>query len=303
MKILITGATGLLGHRLTTLCLESGWDVHYLTTSKSKIKTSKNHKGFHWNPSTGEIDEKACEGITTIVHLAGASIAQRWTSDTKKKIKDSRIKSAQLLLDTLTRKNIHIDHFVSASAIGCYPSSYTTLYDESYEGYADGFLGEIIAAWEVAAQSFSTIGAKVSLMRTGIVFDSASGAFPKLVKPIQMRVGAPLGTAKQWQSWIHLEDAAAYYHHIIKDQLAGIFNVVAPYPVTNDELTHKIASLLKKPIFLPPVPAFMLRLFLGKMAAIVLESQQVSAQKAQDIGFTFQYDLETALQDCIDRLP
>ena len=152
MKVLITGATGLVGTSLTALCHEEGIAVNYLTTSKDKIKSEPHFQGFHWNPAKNELDEKCYDGVDAIIHLAGATIAQRWTDENKKAIKDSRIKSAQLIFDTLSRKrkkNIPIPtHIISASAVGGYPSSRTKYYDETYPEYADGFLGEVVKEWE-----------------------------------------------------------------------------------------------------------------------------------------------------------
>ena len=304
MKLLITGATGLVGQGLVQKCLESGWEVNYLTTSKNRLNSDVvGLHGFYWNPISTKIDENALDDVSVIVHLAGASIAQRWTVANRKKILDSRVKGAQLIFDALTRNNIKIKHFISASAIGCYPSSLTTQYDESFEGYAQGFLGEVVEAWENAALTFKNMGCKVSLMRTGIILDSKGGALPKIINPIKFGFGAALGSGKQWQSWIHIEDTVNYYHHVITQNLEGIFNVVAPNPITNRELTKIAAQLLKRPLWLPAVPAFVLKALLGKMATIVLESQYVIPAMAQSIHFSFKYtETAKALKDCIDTV-
>ncbi len=304
MKLLITGATGLVGQGLVEKCLQSGWEVNYLTTSQNKIKSdTKGLQGYYWYPLKGYIDKEALKGVQTIVHLAGATIAQRWTKKNRKKIVDSRVIGAQLILDTLARNNIQLNHFVSASAIGCYPSSLTAKYDETFEGCAMGFLGEVVKDWEKAALNFKGIGCKVSIMRTGIVLDPERGALPKIAKPIKFGFGAALGSGKQWQSWIHIEDTVNYYHHVITQNLEGIFNVVAPNPITNRELTKIAAQLLKRPLWLPAVPAFVLKALLGKMATIVLESQYVIPAMAQSIHFSFKYtETAKALKDCIDRI-
>lgn len=305
MKILITGATGLVGSALVTLCRQQGIAINYLTTSKNKIVKEPDYQGFHWNPSAGEIEEEAFHGVTAIVHLAGATIAQRWTDQNKKSIKDSRIKSARLMYEVLERFResktpTTITHLISASAIGCYPSSQTKYYDESYTSYASGFLGEVVEEWEKEILEFEKLDIKTSLLRTGIILDKKEGALPKIITPIKMYAGAALGTGEQWQSWIHIQDMAALYLYVLQHQLTGVFNAVSPNPVTNAKLTKAIAAAIKRPLFLPNIPAAVLKLMLGDMAAIVLQSQKVAAQKIQDTGFKFTYPtIEKAIEDLV----
>lgn len=292
MKVLITGATGLVGTALTNLCLDEGIAVNYLTTSQDKIKTEPKYKGYLWNPSEDELDEKCFDGVDTIIHLAGATIAQRWTDENKKVIKDSRIKSAQLIFDALSRKrknNLPIPtHIISASAIGGYPSSLTKYYDETYPEYASGFLGEVVQEWEEVIVQFQKLDMATARVRTGIILDKDEGALPKMIQPIKYGAGSPLGSGKQWQSWIHIDDMSRLYFHILNNGLIGIYNGVAPNPVTNEKLTKTIAEILDKSTFLPNVPKFALKLMLGDMATIVLESQKVSADKIQNTGFIFE---------------
>lgn len=305
MKVLITGATGLVGAALTELCLQDGMQVHYLTTSKDKIEDRPNYKGFYWNTESDELDEHCLEGVDTIIHLAGASIAERWTPEQRKAIFESRVTTARLLYSALSRKRksdlpMTVTHFISASAVGGYPSSFSKLYDESYPEYAKGFLGEVVEEWERAATEFQRLDIKTARVRTGIILDKDAGALPKLMQPIKLGAGAPLASGKQWQSWIHIEDMAGIYFHILKNKLAGIYNGVAPHPVTNKELTKAVAATLKKPLILPKVPAFALKLLLGDMAAVVLESQKVAATKIKEDGYTFNYErVENALQDLL----
>ena len=300
MSILITGATGLVGKALTEELLNSGKQVNYLTTSPNKIETKENYKGFLWNPSEGEIDVRCFHGVTTIVHLAGASIAERWTEEYKSIIVDSRIKTAQLLCSTLKNIDHTVAHFVSASAIGAYPSSKTIEYSENFEVYNSGFLGDVVKVWEEAADLFKELNIKVSKIRIGVVLSKKGGALEKLIQPIKMYMGAPLGDGDQWQSWIHLKDLARVFSYVVTHELEGIYNAVAPSPVTNKEMTKEAASVLNKPLFLPKVPAFMLKLLLGDMAAIVLESQKVSSNKIEQKGFDFKFkQVDVALQDLL----
>ena len=289
MKLLITGATGLIGKELLDQCAEDGIPVHFLTTRKNQLNSSPNAKGFHWNPKTGEIDTAAFNGITTIINLAGAPVSRRWTASYKKLIRDSRIDSIRLLRDTLQQIEHSISHFVSASGISYYPSSLSEEYSENHPTSGTAFLAGVTVDWETEADAIGQLGIKVSKLRTGIVLSEKGGALLKMVKPIKMGMGAPLGSGKQWQSWIDVTDMAAMYLHICRNELEGTFNAVAPNPITNAELTKAIASALGKRVWLPNVPAFVLKLVLGEMGSLVLESQKVSCQKIQDSGFEFTY--------------
>jgi len=300
MIVLITGATGLVGCKISALFKEEGVTVHYLSTSKNKIVTTPTYKGFYWNPTTKEIDANAFKGVTTIVHLAGASVAKRWTASYKKAILSSRIDSAALIYDTLKSLNHEVTHFITASGISVYPNSKTKLYTEENKEVDDTFLARVVVAWEAAADQFVDLGLEVTKVRTGIVLDKNEGALPKILAPIKVGFGATIGSGKQWQSWIHIDDLASVYHCIIHKQWEGVYNAVAPNPVTNKKMTKLIASILDKTLWLPDVPGFFLRLILGDMAVIVLEGQLVSAQKLEKKGFAFEfYNLENALQDLL----
>ncbi|QAA80971.1 TIGR01777 family protein [Aequorivita sp. H23M31] len=300
-KILITGATGLIGHALTQQCLEAGISVNYLSTSKDKIKKSENYNGFYWNPKYGEIDEKAFEGVTAIINLVGATIAKRWTKKYKKIIIDSRVQSMALIYDTLQRIDHDIVHFISASGINIYPHSKTKLYTEESTEVDDNFLAEVVIKWEKAALRFKDLGMEVTKVRTGMVLAKNDGALPKLVKPIKLGVGAPLGDGSQWQSWIHIDDIAGIYLFILTNQLEGIYNAVAPNPVLNKKMTKLIAAQLDSPLWLPPIPGFVLKVALGEMAILVLEGQLVSSKKIQELGYMFKfYNVESALQDLLE---
>ncbi|WP_121666474.1 TIGR01777 family oxidoreductase [Mesonia aquimarina] len=289
MKVLITGATGLVGSEIVKQCEEEGVEVHYLTRNKSKITTDKKHKGFYWNPNNGEIDETCLSGVDKIINLAGASIAQRWTQKNKRKILNSRIDSLQTLFNLLEKKDHQITQLISASAIGVYPSSLQKLYDEDSQEIADNFLGEVVSKWEKQANKFSDLGIDVTKIRIGIVLSEKGGALPKLTKPIKNYIGSPLGSGKQWQSWIHIEDLAGIFLHTLQNDLEGTYNAVAANPVSNEKMTKIIAEKLERPLFLPNVPSFILKILLGKMSKIVLDSQLVSNKKIETTGFMFRF--------------
>ncbi|PQJ14596.1 TIGR01777 family oxidoreductase [Aureicoccus marinus] len=299
MKVLITGATGLVGTALRKHYEEKGIEVHYLTTSNKKIGQGYG-SGFLWNPRKKEMDLQAFEGVTHLVNLAGASIAQRWTSKNRKSILNSRIDSLSTLNEALKQLNSNkIEHFLTASAIGIYPNSYSTEYREEHAGVDNSFLGEVVEAWEKAVQPFDAHAFPVSILRIGIVLDAEEGALPKLVQPIVSGVGAPLGSGRQWQSWIHIQDLVGIIIHAQKHTLSGVYNGVAPQPVRQKELTRAVAKSLGKKIWLPPVPSFVLRLMLGEMAYIALASQRVSAEKILQTGYAFTFD---KVQPALDSL-
>ena len=298
MKVLITGATGLVGKALRKRYAEQGVAVHFLSTSKKKLQASDG-RGFYWDPAKGEIDLSAFEGVTHIVNLAGASIAQRWTYANRKRILNSRVNSLQLLHKSIKEAQPSgLVHFLSASAIGRYPHSFTREYTEEVTEVDKSFLGEVVQAWEEAANPLSEFDFSTCLLRIGIVLDPFEGALPKLVDPIKKGVGAPLGSGKQWQSWIHLEDLVGMILFAQKADWKGPYNGVAPEPVRQKQLTRAIAKTLNKRLWLPAVPSFALRLLLGEMSYIALASQRVSSAKAEQAGFVFRYPkLEQALQD------
>ncbi|QWX82762.1 TIGR01777 family protein [Cellulophaga sp. HaHaR_3_176] len=291
MNILITGATGLIGQEIVAACHANNIGVNYLTTSKSKIVHEKNYKGFYWNPSVSEIDVNCFENVSAIINLAGASISKRWTSSYKKKIISSRVSSLETLYKGLTKVDSSaIESFVSASAIGIYPSSLSKFYSEDEEVKSDDFLSEVVSVWEAAADKFQSFNFSVSKIRVGLVLSNKGGALPEMARPIKYFVGSPFGSGKQWQSWIHIKDLAGIFLFAIENELNGAYNAVASNPVTNKKLVDKIAESLGSNILLPKVPAFVLKAILGQMSSILLSSQRVSNKKIIGEGFTFAFD-------------
>lgn len=301
MRVLITGATGLIGSHVTQLCHEKGIKVNYLTTSKSKLEHNPDYQGFLWDPKKGEIDPRAIEGVDAIINLVGASIAQRWTKENKRAIIESRTQSAKLLFETLQRHEHHIGHIISASAIGIYPSSLQKLYSEEEEGVDDSFVGKVVVKWESAVDNFKDIGLDVAKIRIGLVLAKKGGMLEKLKELVAFNVGAPLGNGKQWQSWIHIDDVTGIFLHALENKLEGVYNAVAPNPVTNKEMVREVAKQMGKPLWLPHVPAFALKTFLGEMSHIILSSQLVSNDKIEHTGYKFKFkNLPRALNDLLD---
>lgn len=298
MKVLITGATGLIGKEIVKVCHDEGMHVNYLTTSKSKLEAKENYKGFYWNPGEDTIDETCFEGVDAIINMVGASISKRWTNSYKKTIINSRTRTAALLKSTIEKYNYPVKQIISASAIGCYPSSLTNYYEEDFSKISDSFLGKTVLKWEAAIDQFNDLGINVCKLRIGLVLSEKGGALPEIIKPIKLGAGASLGSGEQWQSWIHIRDLANMFVYALQNNLTGIYNAVAPNPVTNKEFTKIAAKVLKKPLILPNIPKFVMKLMLGDMHILLFESQRISSKKIETEGFNFKYvNLEPALKN------
>jgi uncharacterized protein (TIGR01777 family) len=232
--------------------------------------------------------------------LVGASISKRWTDSYKKEILESRTKTAQLLQNTIKAYNYKINQVVSASAIGIYPSSLVNYYEETHTEASTSFLGKVVREWETAVDGFNSLGCKVAKIRIGLVLAKDGGALPEITKPIKFGAGAAFGSGKQWQSWIHVEDLAALFVYVLKNNLDGVYNGVAPNPVSNEELTKAAAGVLSRPLILPNIPKFTMKLVLGEMHILLFESQRVSSKKIEAEGFDFKYaNLRPALEDLL----
>lgn len=298
MRVLITGATGLVGTKIADLCREKDLGVNYLTTSKSKIEKFKDYKGFYWDPAAGEIDEECLNGVGAIINLAGANVFQPWTEENKKIILNSRIDSLNLLHKTLKRVPHHVGQIVSASAIGIYPSSRQKMYFEDEEEVDKSFLGEVVQKWEEAADKLNDLNIRLAKVRIGLVLSNEGGILPQMQRPFKFNMGTSLGSGRQWQSWIHILDLARLFLFVIENGLRGVYNAVAPNPVTNEDLVSRLADTMGKKVWMPKVPSFLLKTVMGEMSTMVLGSQLVSSKKIEDAGFSFYYvNLEKAFED------
>lgn len=294
-RILITGASGLVGTRLTELLLERGHEVSHLGRSKKSGRI----KSFLWDVKAGTIEPDALQNIDVIVHLAGAGIAdERWSKKRKQEILESRTKSTALIVQKLNEGNTSVKVLVSASAIGYYGQvlDATEFTEESNPG--TGFLADVVTAWEHEADQLNI--KRLVKIRTGVVFSKNDGALEEMTKPVRLGVGAPLGTGEQLVSWIHLDDLCGIFIKALEDEtMQGAYNATVGV-ITNRELTKAIARALHRPLWLPAVPGFALKLFLGEMADLVLYGSNVTSNKIRKAGFTFQYDtLEKALNNLL----
>ena len=302
MKILITGATGLVGNVLLEKAIAAGHSIHYLTTRKGQLNSLPQAKGFYWNPKTEEIDTACFDGVDLIVHLAGASISQRWTAKNKKEILDSRVEGTRLLVKGLAScKDQHrVKQVIAASAIGIYPSSFTAVYTEDYQPKPDSFLEEVVMAWEAEEDQFTTLGVGLCKLRIGLVLTKTGGVLGPLKIPTQFGLGAAFGNGKQMQAWIHVDDLVQMILTAGEKHWQGVYNAVSPNPVSQNEFTKALAKAMRRPYFMPPLPKFLIRLVAGEMSVLVFNSQQVSAEKVLKEGFVYSHPkLDTALQSLL----
>ncbi|HEY4326549.1 MAG TPA: TIGR01777 family oxidoreductase [Mucilaginibacter sp.] len=293
--ILLTGGTGLIGQKLTQQLLNTGYIVSHLSRSPgsdARIKT------FKWDIDKGQIDENCLDGVDVIVHLAGAGVADKhWTARRKKEIVDSRIKSIELIYELLRNKQHKVNAVISASATGYYGDRGAELLTEISPPGND-FLAKCCIVWEDAVDTGKELDLRIVILRTGVVLNK-KGALAKMGAPIKLGLGSPLGNGKQCVPWIHSQDVIDMYQYALEnEEIAGVYNMAAPTPVTNKQLTQAIAKQLDKPLWLPPVPSFILKVLLGEMASIVLASTKVSVKEIENAGFQFKYpDVEPALKD------
>lgn len=284
--ILITGGSGLVGKHLTSLLLDKGYTVSHLSRKENSVPKVKT---YLWDVQKGIIDPNCIKGVDVIVHLAGAGIAdKKWTDERKQEIIDSRTNSIRLIYALLKQHPHQVKKVISASATGYYSDRGNELMTEE-SAPAKDFLGKCCVAWEQAVDEGEALGLEILKFRTGVVLTDEGGALKQLAFPIKFGFGTILGTGKQWIPWIHLEDTIDLYLYGIKNPLFGVYNMVAPNPVTNAKLTVIAAIQLHRPLWLPKVPAFALKLFLGEMSAVVLGSTKVSAEKTEQAGFVFKY--------------
>jgi len=300
MKVLITGATGLVGKELVSLLLKNGIHINYLTTSQDKIQTEYNYKGFLWNPEKGEIDRASIDGADAIIHLAGATISKRWTPAYKEEIVNSRVVSTNLLYDVLKNNVNKVKHFIGASATGIYPDSPDKIYSEDATETDSSFLSTVVQKWEAAEDQITGLGIKVAKIRTGLVLSGDGGVLKELAGPTKFGLGTAFGNGKQIQSWIHHSDLTGIYMYVLENELEGVYNAVAPFPVSQQQLVKTIAAVLDKPYFMPNIPAFAMELVLGEMHTLLYSSQNVSAKKIIAAGYQFKYlSLEKAIKSAL----
>ena len=294
MKVLVSGASGFVGSRLTARLTDDGHQVTRLVRSHPKPERAE----IQWDAAAGGLEPSALAGFDAVVHLAGENISQgRWTDAKKARIRHSRVRGTQLLAQTLARPAGRPKVLVTASAIGFYGNRGDEQLDEQSPP-GSGFLADVCRQWESATEPAAEAGIRVVPLRLGLVLSSTGGALAKMLPIFRLGLGGPLGSGRQYVSWITLDDViGAIQHAIAADSLRGPVNAVAPHPVTNREFTRALGRALRRPALLP-VPAFALRVILGQMAnELLLASTRVVPRRLLDSGFRFRDPgLESALK-------
>lgn len=286
-KVLISGGSGLVGSHLIPQLLSRGYKVHVLSRQQRDIPGVK---VFVWNIRKKEIDLKALSGVTSIIHLAGAGIAdRRWTRRRKKRIISSRVDSAKLLLAAVKKSKTQLNSFISASGINYYTSATTSQIFEENDPPANDFLGECCKLWEAAADKFSN-QARVVKLRTGVILSNDGGALPRMAAPVKWGIGSPLGSGKQYMPYIHIDDLCEMYIYALEnDHVRGSYNACNGDHLTNIELTEALAYEFKKKLRMPHVPGFVLKIMFGEMSKIILNGSRASAEKIKSAGFEFKF--------------
>jgi uncharacterized protein (TIGR01777 family) len=297
VNITLSGASGLIGRRLLKVLAKDG---HALTALSRHAGTNlpPNVRLSVWDPARSEAPIDGLREADAVIHLSGASVAQRWNAQVKHDIRESRVVGTRNLVQGLANLPRKPQVLICGSATGYYGSRGDEVLTESSTPGND-FLAEVCVEWEKEAMAAEALGIRVIRVRTGIVLDPRGGALQRMLSPFKMGVGGKLGTGKQWMSWIHLDDLAALFQFGLTNPVRGVINGTAPNPVTNSDFTRALASAVHRPAIFP-VPAFALKLLFGEMGDVLLGSQRVTPKAAQAAGFAFRFpELAPALTDLL----
>lgn len=302
-NILITGGTGLIGSSLIHMLLDNNHTVTILTRKIPATAPPPGVRFAIWDIDEETIDSLAIDQADYIVHLAGAGVAdKRWTANRKQEILKSRVESSRLLIKALEQTPNHVKAVISSSAIGWYgadePSSPHLRFEETAAADTT-FLGSTCQAWEESISPVTTLGKRLVILRTGIVLSQDGGAYPEFIKPLQAGIATILSHGNQVISWIHIHDICRMFLFAIENAgITGVFNAVAPTPVTNKELMLKLARIKRGRMYIPiHIPSFILKIMLGEMSVEILKSATVSSKKIQATGYQFTYsNIDVALE-------
>ena len=279
--IAVTGATGLIGSALVARLRAGGHVVRRLVRPAREAQAGD----VPWNPEAGTLDPAALAGCDAIIHLAGAPVAQRWTASHKRDIRESRVQGTALLAKAVAGMAVKPRVVLSGSAIGYYGDRGDELLDER-SAPGTGFLADVGKAWEAAADPIAQAGVRLVLLRTGIVLSPDGGALEKMLPPFRLGLGGPMGSGRQWMSWISLGDhLRAMEHALVTEGMAGAVNLVSPNPMTNASFATTLGRVLRRPALIP-LPAVALELMFGEMAeATILSGQRVAPHALTAAGF------------------
>ena len=297
MKITISGASGLIGRRLLKVLGGNGHSLQVLSRHAG-TNMPGNVKVFPWDPIKAEPPAQSLSDADAVIHLAGESVAQRWTDEVKKRIHDSRVVGTRNLVQAIAKLSRKPAALICASATGYYGTRGDDMLPETAPP-GSGFLADLCVEWEKEARAAESLGLRVVRMRTGVALDPRGGALQRMLPPFKMGLGGRIGDGKQWMSWIHLDDLAGLFSFALENRIEGAMNCVAPYPVTNADFTKALAAAVHRPAIFP-VPPFVLKLMFGEMSEVLLASQRVQPKQAETADFRFRFpQLEPALADLL----
>ena len=302
MQVLITGATGLIGRQLCRELAAEGHGIAVLSRRPEGAAVVPDARAFRWEPEAGAPPNEAWEGIDAVVHLAGEPVAAgRWTMEHKRRIRNSRVIGTRNLVEGMKASKHRPKVFVGGSAVGFYGNRGDEVLTEASPP-GQGFLSEVCQEWERESMRAEVFGARVALVRIGVVLSARGGALEKMAPPFKLGVGGRLASGKQWFPWIHIDDMSGILRHALQaPSIHGPINGVAPGIVDNEEFTRQLAAALHRPVFFP-VPEFALRILMGEMAEVVLASQRVVPKVAEETGYRFCYpQLQPALEEILSK--
>ena len=296
MKILITGASGLVGSELQKSFAAKGYEM--LLASR---KEPADDRHIQWSIEDGFAEPEKLEGVDVVIHLAGENVSGlRWTEDKKKAIRDSRVLGTRSVVDAISKLKNKPKVFVASSAIGFYGERGDEEVTES-SAAGDNFLAEVSKAWEAESRRAEDAGIRTVLLRTGIILSKDGGALATMLTPFKLGVGGVVGSGKQWMSWISMDDEIAIINYVIENgNIRGAVNAVSPNPVTNHDFTKTLGEVLYRPTFLP-LPEFAVSMVFGEMGdVLLLASTKVLPKRLEDAGFEFKYpELKVAIEHAV----
>ncbi|MBI1762228.1 MAG: TIGR01777 family protein [Acidobacteria bacterium] len=301
MKILITGATGLIGKALSQALVADGHQIVVLTRNPERATGIVGATAYAWQPEHEPPPVAAFEGVTAVIHLAGENVAARWTTERKRRIRDSRVLGTRNLVLGMQQSAVPPSIFIAGSAVGIYGyRGAEQLTEQAAPG--TGFLVDLCREWETESEQAQAFGARTVMLRTGVVLSRAGGALKTMLPAFRFGVAGKLGDGRQWFPWIHIADIVGLLRHaLLNETVRGPLNGVAPNPVTNAEFTKELAAVLHRPALLP-VPKFALELLFGEMAAVLLASQRVVPEAALKAGYQFRFPwLHEALRELLAK--
>jgi uncharacterized protein (TIGR01777 family) len=299
MRFLVTGATGFLGRPLCERLRDRGHDVVVVSRNASRAGHSLPFAKVHtWQPQAGPPPTAALDGCDGIVNLMGESVQGRWNAQKMTAIRNSRVLGTQNLVAGLAAMSSPPKVLVSASAIGFYGDRGDETLNEDSPAGPQRF-GSVCTDWEAAAMQARELGVRVAVVRTGIALDPAGGALQRMLLPARLGLGGPLGSGRQWWSWIHREDVVGIYLFALESSASGALAGSSPQPVRQKDFARTLGRVLRRPAFLP-VPAFVLKLLLGEFSFELLSSKRIAPKRLLDQGYRFRHpDLEPALRDLL----